>query len=89
MYHQGQGVDQDYSKALREYKRAAQMGNKYAQNTLGNMYMSGQGAPADLTQAIGWFEKAAALKHEGAISRLALLKEGLEKTETVIEPEAV
>ena len=38
MYEKGQGVDQDYIKAVEWYQRAAEQGVADAQYNLGNMY---------------------------------------------------
>ena len=49
MYYNGQGVDQDYAKALEWYKLAALQGNPQAQFKLGKMFNNGQGVDQDYT----------------------------------------
>ena len=58
-YHSGDGVLQDYTKALQWYRKAAQKGNAEAQNNLGNMYYNGDGVVKDYVQAVEWYRKAA------------------------------
>ena len=38
MYHEGKGMPQDYAKAVRWFRDAANQGNAYAQHNLGVMY---------------------------------------------------
>ena len=48
MYAKGQGVPQDYSKALSWFRLAADQGNALAQNALGLMYAHWPRRPAGL-----------------------------------------
>lgn len=59
IYYQGQGVPQDYSKAVEWYTKAA--GQKYAlaQYNLGVSYRDGHGVLQDYSSAAKWFTKAA------------------------------
>ena len=59
MYHQGEGVEQDYSKARDWYEKAAKQGDANAQYNLGAMYHQGQGVKQDYSKAREWYEKAA------------------------------
>ena len=59
MYDKGQGVPQDYTEAVKWYRRAAEQGDAYAQNSLGHMYDSGQGVPQDYAEAVKWYRRAA------------------------------
>lgn len=64
MYYIGQGVPQDYSKAVMWWRRAADQGYAETQmapfvSTLGFMYDTGQGVPQDYAEAIKWYRKAA------------------------------
>jgi len=56
------GVDgpQDYEKAFKWIKLAAEKGHSQAQNDVGVMYETGQGVNQDLNQAMYWFKKSAA-----------------------------
>ena len=71
MYHQGLGVQQNYTDALYWYQQAAEQGNVDAQYSLGNMYLMGEGVPQDDAQAADWYGKAAAQGHDSARHNLA------------------
>jgi TPR repeat protein len=58
MYDFGQGVPQDYKKAIRWYRKAAEQGYAEAQYNLGHMYDKGQGVPQDYKEAVRWYRKA-------------------------------
>ena len=58
-YAKGQGVKQDYEKAVYWYTKAAEQGDAVAQSNLGICYKNGQGVKKDYERAIYWFEKAA------------------------------
>ncbi|HEV7220101.1 MAG: protein kinase [Terriglobales bacterium] len=49
----------DYAQAAQWYGKAAEQGNPYARNQLGNLYQSGLGVTKDDAQAAQWFRKAA------------------------------
>ena len=66
MYSRGDGVVQDYSQALKWYRKAAGQGLARAQYNLGWMYEKGQGVAQDDVQAYMWFNLAAAQRDEGA-----------------------
>ena len=59
-YVTGEGVPQDYTAALKWYRRAAAQGIAIAQSSLGFMYYAGRGVPQDYVQAHTWFTLAAA-----------------------------
>ena len=59
MYAKGEGVPQDYIKAIVWFQKAAEQGNSTAQNLLGFTYLRGHGVSHDYTKAIKWFQKAA------------------------------
>ena len=59
LYHQGQGVAQDYVEARKWYLKAALQGNADAQYGLGYLYADGQGGAQDYVEARDWFLKAA------------------------------
>jgi TPR repeat protein len=59
MYHNGQGVAQDYKQAVKWYRLAAQQGNAESQTKLGIMYTQGLGVTKDLRKAFTWYKKAA------------------------------
>ncbi len=58
-YYFGQGVKQDYAKAVRPYTLAAEQGHAHAQCNLGAMYGNGQGVAKDEVKAVEWYRKSA------------------------------
>ena len=60
MCSNGQGIPQDYDKALYWYHLAAAQGLGEAQYNIGVMYDEGKGVPQDEAKAIEWFSKPAA-----------------------------
>lgn len=59
MYEIGQGVEQNYSEAVKWYQKAAEQGDAEAQNSLGTMCRSGLGTEQDFNEAMNWFRKSA------------------------------
>ena len=59
-YEHGEGIPQDYDRALRLYCAAARRGHVMAQYQLGWMYANGRGVKHDDAQAAAWFRLAAA-----------------------------
>lgn len=58
-YEHGEGVNQDYTKALHLYCSAAQRGYALAQYQLGWLYANGRGVKRDDALAAAWFRLAA------------------------------
>ena len=58
MYNVGQGVAQNYTEAVKWYRRAAEQGNPVAQANLGRLYENGQGVQQDYTLAHMWLNLA-------------------------------
>ena len=58
-YENGQGVTQNYGKAIEWYTKAAEQGYALAQNYLGICYASGQGVTQNYGKAVYWYTKAA------------------------------
>ena len=58
-YENGDGVEQDYSKAVYYYKLAADQGYIYAQNNLGYMYDMGYGIEQDYEKAVYYYQLSA------------------------------
>jgi hypothetical protein len=61
------------TKAAKWVRKAANQGDKEAQNTLGLMYLKGEGVKKNLRLAKTWFKKAAALGHAQAQNNLEAL----------------
>jgi len=60
MYKNGEGVSQDYTKALDWYTKAAEQGFAKAQYNLGLIYVEGgEGIPQDYNKGLDWLTKAA------------------------------
>ena len=53
------GAPQDYTEAVRWFRKAAEQGDGDAQNGLGFMYANGQGVPQDYARAYMWYDLAA------------------------------
>lgn len=73
MYYHAQGVKQDYTKAMRWYRKAAKKNNPDAQNNIGVMYFNGHGTAKNYDEAMKWFLKAAERKHPGAMYNVGLM----------------
>ncbi len=58
-YYNGEGVAQDYSKAVYWYTKSAEQGNKNAQNNLGVCYGNGEGVVQDYSKEVYWYTKSA------------------------------
>ena len=59
MYYLGHGVTQNYTEALKWYRKAADQGNADAQAMVGAFYYLGKGVPKDAAEAHKWYRKAA------------------------------
>jgi TPR repeat protein len=73
LYARGEGVPQDYQKAIGWYQKAAEQGVPAAEYNLGVMYANGQGVPANPQEASKWFLKAAQEGVSGAETGLATI----------------
>jgi len=58
LYETGNGVDQDMTKAIELYRKAANMGYGKAQSYLGDIYYEGRGSEKDLLTAVSLYQKA-------------------------------
>jgi len=59
MYYKGEGVPQDYNKAVEWSKKAAEQGFVEAQVRLAGVYYIGDGVPQDYKKAAEWHTRAA------------------------------
>ena len=67
-YHYGDGgVEQDYTKALEWYEKAAEQGNYGAMAQIGVLYANGNGVEQDYAKALEWYKKAAELGNDVAM----------------------
>jgi TPR repeat protein/RIO-like serine/threonine protein kinase len=58
-YHNGYGVEQNYTTAVKWYTKAAEQGDANAQYSLGDCYEKGDGVEQNYTTAVKWYTKAA------------------------------
>jgi TPR repeat protein len=70
MYKKGKGVQQNYTEALKWYRKAADQGHARSQYNLGVMYANGEGVQRNYTEAVKWYQKAADQGHVEAQSKL-------------------
>ena len=75
MYYHGYGVSQDYTEAVKWYRKAAEQGNAAAQCNLGVMYYNGNGVSQDYAEAVKWYRKAAEQGNAIAQSNLGYMYE--------------
>ncbi len=66
MYHHGRSLDQNYQKAVKWYRKAAEQGHADAQFNLGRMYLHGLGVDANASAAVKWFREAVEQGHADA-----------------------
>src|SRR5271154_5822009 len=59
LYETGEGEVQDYSEALKWYRKAADKGDAAGQFRLGFCYIKGRGVPKDYSEGVKWFNLAA------------------------------
>ena len=70
MYEHGEGVKQDYKKAFKWYRKAAQ-------HDLGVRYDNGTGVKQDHKEAVAWYRRAADQGHASAQFNLgSMYREG-------------
>ena len=72
-YFIGRGVEQNYESAFEWYMKAAEKGDKHAQNNVGLFYERGRGCEIDLVQAMHWYQKSAAKENQSAIAAIERL----------------
>ena len=75
MYDCGDGVEQNYQKAVEYYQKAAEQDYPQAQNNLGLLYEHGKGVEQSYKKAIELYQKAADQGFAQAHSNLGLLYE--------------
>jgi len=56
-FHGYYGTKVNYTKALKWYRKAAELGHKTAQCQLGIMYENGNGVAKDLNEAEKWYKR--------------------------------
>ena len=81
VYYDGNGVDQDYAKAMEWFTKAADLGNASAMRWIGYMYHFGEGVEVDYAKAMDWYSKAADLGDSTAMIWIGSLYENGEGVE--------
>jgi anti-anti-sigma factor len=71
-YAEGNGVEEDFTEALKWYHRAAEANHAEAQYALGTAYAYGMKVPNDYEKALEWFKKAADQGHIDAQYNLGM-----------------
>lgn len=74
MYHEGQSIEQDLTKARAWFTKAAAQNDARAQFNLGVMYYAGEGVPQSDAEAKIWFTKAAAQGNPRAQFNLGVMQ---------------
>lgn len=74
-YEHGEGIAQNYSRAMQLYCAAARRGHIQAQYQLGWMYANGRGVARNDAQAAAWFRLAAAKGDSPAQRLLAMVED--------------
>ena len=87
-YEHGQGVSQDYSRAVRLYCSAARKGNVKAPYRLGWLYANGRGVKRDDALAAAWFRVAAKRGSAPAKNMLSLLSKSKSKRAECVVPQS-
>ena len=67
------GVDCNIDEAVRLWKKAAELGDKEAQFTLGNLYYDGEYVEQNREEAIKWYRKSASQLYQPAMEKLFAL----------------
>ena len=75
-YEKGDGVPQDFAKALKWYLCAAEQGLVDAQCNIAQCYEKGNGVPKDTDKALTWYIQAAAQGNEEAEFKVWQLSNG-------------
>jgi TPR repeat protein len=73
MYYAGQGVAQDYERAVMLFRGAAEQGDPPSQYSLGVAYEFGAGVQRDYVEAAAWYRRAAEQGYIDAQSALGFM----------------
>lgn len=77
-YLNGNGITQDYNKAMEWFEKAASENYPPAQEKLGCMYNNGHGVHQNYSQAFKWFQKSANQGYdEGQVSLALMYSDGI------------
>ena len=80
MYEYGEGVSQNYKKAKKLYKQAADAGNSAAMFNIGYNYENGEcGLDIDFEKALKWYKKALENGRDGAEEAIQRVQSAIKK----------
>ena len=88
-YYYGNGVNQDYKKAVQYYQRAAAKGHPFGMYNLAVACENGNGTPQDMDKAFKFYQMAAELGVNMAIDALIRLGLYSETLDLAIYPRSV
>ena len=74
-YENGLSVVENYSEAMKWYRKAAQGDSIAALYNIGSLYEAGLGVTRDMVEARKWYEQAAAKGYTAAEIRIEQIKE--------------
>lgn len=57
-YHKGEGVEKNFTEAVKWWRKAAEQGHAGAQFSLGISFYKGRGVEKNFTEAVKWYRKA-------------------------------
>ena len=69
-FAEGKGVEQNWTKAVEWYTKAAEKGHGDAMYNIGVCFEKGEGVEQNWTKAVEWYTKAAEKGHSSAMSNL-------------------
>lgn len=85
IYRNAKGVEQDITKAVELYQKAADLNNPAALHDLGSLYFYGQYIPEDKDKAMEYMEKAADLGYVHALTALGRIYRTQGQTQKFID----
>ena len=77
-FDKGEGVEQNSTKAVELYTKAAEKGNSAAMFNLGHIFEMGEGVEQNLAKAVEWYTKAQDAGDEDAEARINDIRERLQ-----------
>ena len=69
-YENGDGVEQDYAKAMENYLSAAEAGNGEGMRRVGRLYQYGNGVEIDYALAMEWYLKGVEAGNAGSMNNV-------------------
>ena len=78
IFEMGEGVEQNWTKAVEWYTKAAEKGNSVVMNDLGFCFDKGEGVEQNLAKAVEWYTKAQDAGDEDAEARINDIRERLQ-----------